>query len=154
MSKLTVFLDFDGVLNNEEDRSLQRGAFSPYNTHILSEFLDHIKDYEVVLSTAWRYYINHGHMTLKGMEILLQTHSIGYAKQDFVVGQTLSKLSGSRQYEIKEYIEDKNVTNFLVLDDLDMKSSFGDRQIVCNSRLGFTREQADRYLKTWKTSTH
>ena len=152
MSKLTIFLDFDGVLNNESDRSLQKGIFSHTNTQALSTFLYAIPDYEIVLSTAWRYYVNHGFLTLKGMEILLQTHSIGYSKQDFVVGQTLSKLSSSRQYEIKSYIEENNVSNFLVIDDINMRDTFQDNQIVCDGVVGFTKEQADLYLAKWTTS--
>ena len=68
-----IFLDIDGVLNQTGNAASL--PFDPncvmYLNHVIKETGAHI-----VISSAWRYQILEGHMTLKGFEFLMKTHGL------------------------------------------------------------------------------
>ena len=71
-----LFLDCDGVLNSK--RKFPTGYFGidPAGMFFLNHILDETKA-QVVISSAWRYLVLGGSMTLEGMEYLFRTHGFG-----------------------------------------------------------------------------
>jgi len=71
-----VYLDIDGVLNWHRFSCLaQSNIIHPYNVKNLN-FILLQTEARIVLSSAWRYMIHGGAMTLGGFEYLLRTHGV------------------------------------------------------------------------------
>ena len=74
-----VFLDIDGVLN---DHTIMPNGFTtiqPDKVAHLNRILAAVPDLQIVVSSAWRYHVINGDMTVRGMEMLLRTHGIDCA---------------------------------------------------------------------------
>lgn len=71
-----LFLDCDGVINNHLQHSNHYCRTHPFCVFRLNEILDTVPELQIVLSSAWRYYVINGLMTLKGLEELLLTHGL------------------------------------------------------------------------------
>jgi hypothetical protein len=82
-----IFLDIDGVLNTHDYCPKRRS--STINLDLVAR-LNQITEATgagVVISSAWRYMIHGGALTMKGFEYLLQTHGawfnvVGYTRKD------------------------------------------------------------------------
>lgn len=71
-----IFLDIDGVLNaHAYDPIAESCTISPECVKSFNRVLSET-DALIVLSSAWRYMIAGGAMTLKGFEYLLRTHGV------------------------------------------------------------------------------
>lgn len=117
-----IFLDIDGVLNSEhtlDDRSNT-------NVSIISDqYLENLKyivektDAKLVLSSSWRVYF--GEYTKEPKNIFAIHLVTALAKHNlklhdmtpFVKGQ----FSNERGLEIKTYIDQHNITDYVVIDD-------------------------------------
>lgn len=76
MSRRVLFLDIDGVLNGHEyDPEAKSCSINPECVRRLNRVLD-ATGCEVVLSSAWRYMVLGGAMTLSGFGYLLRTHRV------------------------------------------------------------------------------
>jgi hypothetical protein len=135
-----ILLDFDGVLNNETDRSLQQSRFSPENCHWIGKLVKETKA-KIVISSSWKYLINEKIMTLEGMGYLLLTH--GICQPEDVIDKT-SNLK-DRNEELQEYIQRKQLTNYLVIDDHPLPNI--KHKIQTNPVKGFTEADYTLALK-------
>lgn len=70
-----LFLDIDGVLNGHQKDEQGYCRIVPYCVNYLNRVID-ATDCKIVLSSAWRYMIHCGAMTLKGFEYMLITHRL------------------------------------------------------------------------------
>lgn len=64
-----LFVDNDGVLNRDGDR--HENGYSPlHERHVkeLNRILATVPDLQIVVSSAWRYHVHNGEMTIKGLE--------------------------------------------------------------------------------------
>jgi len=71
-----IFLDIDGVLNGHEfNHQALSNVIERRCVHRLNRILDDT-DARIVLTSAWRYMIHGGSMTLQGFEYLLRSHGV------------------------------------------------------------------------------
>lgn len=73
---MILFLDIDGVLNRHEPHSNGFCGIEPENARHLNRILLECPETRIVVSSAWRYYVHNGHMTVRGLEGLLLTHGL------------------------------------------------------------------------------
>lgn len=75
MSAPVLFLDVDGVLNGHSDYAPHRALIRPACAERLQRVLDETAAV-VVISSAWRYQVLLGAVTLRGFEYMLRSHGI------------------------------------------------------------------------------
>jgi hypothetical protein len=72
-----IFMDIDGCLNRHGyDPVAESCTIDPECVRNFNRVLDAVPDAMIVLSSAWRYMVLNGAMTLKGFEYLLRTHGV------------------------------------------------------------------------------
>lgn len=71
-----IFLDIDGVLNDHVPRDNGYCGMQMEFVHELNRILAAVPDAQLVISSAWRYMVIRGEMTLKGFEFLLVSHGV------------------------------------------------------------------------------
>lgn len=131
-----LFLDIDGVLNGHEPLASGYAGICRERAAHLNAILDSSTDVRIVITSAWRYMILNGNMTLKGFEYLLLVSGVrclgrihGHTCADGDVCdepphddvETWSRIGlQMRAGQIQRYIEQHGVTQFVVLDDLPL----------------------------------
>jgi hypothetical protein len=120
-----LFLDVDGVLNGHRDYGTGGALIRPECARRLQLVLD-VTDAAVVLSSAWRYQVLLGAVTLRGFEHMLRTHGIrarvvGTTDRDG--GDTQQEFNGAtgpaeRVAQIRRWLAaHPEVTRWAVVDD-------------------------------------
>lgn len=111
-----IFLDIDGVLNSHDDvnasgiYSINQDAMQRLNRIVEATGA------ELVISSAWRYMIRGGAMTIAGFRYLLMTHGLKPSVQ--IHGCTVSDEEiGDRGQQIAEYLQAYGPRPYVVLDD-------------------------------------
>jgi hypothetical protein len=160
-----LFLDIDGVLNSHQ----------PIDPLILSSTFDKDKvarlnrvllatDAQIVLSTAWRYFIHRGEMTLEGMDWLLRSHGViakrlaGFTRADTMIdrpiwtGTQFWPATNERGQQIAEWIAGQArgdiIQSYAVVDDLDLGiSAAGHPFVHTDGKIGITDENADELIR-------
>lgn len=145
-----IFLDVDGVLNDHgQMMNLYCGIHSD-KVNLLNVVLD-TTNAQIVISSAWRYMIINGSMTLKGFENLLLTH--GLKCHNKVIGHTCSdeciKTPFARGFQISKWISDNNYAGkYVVVDDLDLGISAANHPFVqTDGSIGLTQENIKQILE-------
>lgn len=115
-----LFLDIDGVLNGHEyDREAESSTLRPALVARLNRVLRET-GCAIVLSSAWRYMVLNGAMTLNGFGYLLRTHGVR-------VGASLVGATGrdpqtedpeERGRLIQAWVTANRVERFAVVDDM------------------------------------
>lgn len=140
----TLFLDIDGVLNGHD--SLLKGvSISPSAVAAFNRVIAEAKP-NVVLSSAWRYMIHGGAMTLRGFGYLLKTHG--------VIGLNLIDLTPKdeefpeRGEQILAWREVHNHAGpYVVVDDEDFQiTKYGHPLIRTDGQVGMTMADAERII--------
>jgi hypothetical protein len=153
VSTKLLFLDIDGVLNGHEWVSeaqscdIRRDCVLRLN-RILWE-----TGAEIVLSSAWRYMIHGGAMTLSGFSYMMRTH--GLIAQAKIVGLTCTDEEiPDRGGQIARWLEQHGrPVRYVVLDDddFDVISSKQDRYnhpfVKTNGNVGLADNDADRVIE-------
>lgn len=87
--KKILFLDIDGVLNAHRQLPSGYCGIDRAKAEWLNAVLYFVPDAKLVISSAWRYMMLRGDMTLKGFEYLLLVHGVncrerlhGYTEAD------------------------------------------------------------------------
>ena len=132
-----IFLDIDGVLNSHKRLASGYCGIQQENAIHLNAILDALPDVQLVISSAWRYSILRGEMTIKGFEHMLLVHGIKCLNR--IHGHTVSdgsvveepdhfdveawKVVGlyGRTQQILRYAELHGIERYVVLDDLDLE---------------------------------
>ncbi len=152
-----LFLDIDGVLNDHTYREdVDSTTMDPRNVYYLNEILREVPDLKIVVSSAWRYLVHRGAMSLKGFESLLRTHWI--TCKDRLVGLTRLDATPAepRGGQILEWIlgSPEPVTAWVVLDDLDLDLGANQWRFVrTNGKKGLRDEDAKRAIQILKGGT-
>lgn len=140
-----IFLDFDGVLNNQgsfimetrKRKAIENGfeklgpvnhTLDSTNASNLQYILDAHPDAKIVISSTWRL-----HFTLEQLEAKLLSYDVN--AKDKIIGQTPRRFRGfnsaPRYSEIEGYLEEHpEVTNYIILDDEEMRDQYVERQIL------------------------
>lgn len=149
---IVLFLDIDGVLNKREFNPEARSSnFVPECVENLNRVLRAVPDCVIVLSSAWRYLVSGGAMTLAGFNCLLRTHGV---KDTPVVGLTrnddqLEDPKG-RGRQILEWVSSNpGVKKFVAVDDLDIAVE-GLPFIMTDGDSGMTVENSNKLIAILK----
>ena len=113
-----IFLDIDGVLNGhnfDDHPSILSNPIDRECVEAINRLIVAV-DPEIVLSSAWRYMIHGGAMTLKGFEYLLRTH--GVMANDRLIGLTPTDEDiPTRGLQIRDWLNTHGGRPYVVLDD-------------------------------------
>lgn len=169
MPKL-VFLDVDGVFNRHVycpvagSSSLDRELVLILNG-VLAE-----TGANVVLSSAWRYHVHTGRMTLAGLEWLFRSHGlmsgrlVGVTREDTLTdevwewpGDANGRMSGrghkpvenERGRQIRDWLTEHRPAGvpYVVVDDLDLGiTAAGHPFVQTDGKVGLTAEHAARMV--------
>lgn len=143
-----LFLDIDGVLNGHE--KLPGSQYCGIRPDCVARLNHVLKETgaKIVVSSAWRYLILGGSMTLDGFGYLLTTHGllsepIGHTRRD--VSETVT----DRGRQCREWLDaHPGVTAFCAVDD--MASDFAEHGIPLVQTvgtLGLTADDAGRLIE-------
>ena len=134
-----LYLDIDGVLNDHTRNNAGVCGIKYQCALEFNKFLDRNPDVQIVVHSAWRYYISRGDMTPMGFNMMLQTHGLkvyqrieGITRNDDIpdpVGIHLSEVDkywwdkglAERERQILEDVSVRKPTKWAVLDDLPLQ---------------------------------
>lgn len=162
MKKPILFLDIDGVLATNKEYNKNRHKFwnknpefrelnvpYPYNVgcvKILNEILEET-DADIVLSSDWKL-----HWNLGDLDKIFKLNGITKSPID-VTGDhpiALNHLEKNRFNEIKIYIQDKDIKNYVIVDDLRL-DIYSDRFVRTKDSEGLKQTGVkDKILKFFK----
>ena len=152
-----IFLDVDGVLNNEnyivkcynkhhKPMSMNHVPFDPKCLNNLMILVQQIQqlDYDVniILSSTWR--LN---------EIDYNIVDARLAEYGLSLNGKTSYIDGIRGIEIKDFLQDKCYTNFIILDDdiFDIQDYFPNNLVKTDFKTGLTKHNVKQALKIIKS---
>ena len=152
-----IFLDVDGVLNNEnyivkcynkhhKPMSMNHVPFDPKCLNNLMILVQQIQqlDYDVniILSSTWR--LN---------EIDYNIVDARLAEYGLSLNGKTSYIDGIRGIEIKDFLQDKCYTNFIILDDdiFDIQDYFPNNLVKTDFKTGLTKHNVRQALKIIKS---
>lgn len=141
-----IFLDIDGVLATHKQYIMNRVKFweknpiakelkipypfDPKCVKIFNEILDETNA-DIVLSSDWK-----THFDLTTISEIFIFNGVKKAPFDITTNDVNSfgNIDMDRAYQIGQYIQDKKITNYVVLDDLDVEKYLsvtnGDKKVV------------------------
>lgn len=163
-----LFLDIDGALNGHEyddeakSCSIRRECVKRLNRVVRETGC------KIVLSSAWRYMVHGGAMTLSGFEYMLRTHGltggsrviVGLTRKDDETVDPLDLKADERARQIRDWLEwwadDAQaraaagldaVSAFAAVDDEDHGfSDHGIPAVLTDGKVGLTDADADRLI--------
>lgn len=159
MSEPLLFLDIDGVLNAHEP--LESGYCGICHKRVwhLNAILDAVPDLKIVLSSAWRYLILKGDMTVRGFESLLLVHGIKCYGRLLCCTEADGDLEDEpghfdveawriaglqwRADQIRKVVEERKPSRWAVLDDLPLGVP---NLVQTNGDVGLTAGDAHRVV--------
>lgn len=143
-----LFLDIDGVLNDHSTLPSGLCGIDPGAAAMLNYILDSCPDVEVVVSSAWRYYVHNGIITLQGFEMVLRTHGLKVNKRLHGITAPDAESFKAEDHEppfdqeywqarglrwraeqIRAYAQEHQPESFVVLDDLPLDMP----ELVCTA---------------------
>lgn len=159
MQRPIIFLDIDGVLNDgtycgySDSCAIQKDKVFWLNT--LLQFTEA----QIVISSAWRYLVHNGYMTLKGFDAMMRTHGLqkdrvidvtridtpvpSYRRKD---GKIRSNLENERGPQIRDWLNlHPEVTRFVAIDDHDAGiTSSGVPLVRTETKIGLTPDNVEQ----------
>lgn len=155
-----LFLDIDGVLNPHERMATGYCGICRERAGHLNRILATVPDAHIVISSAWRYMILNGSMTLRGFEFLLLIHGVcchgrlhGHtcADGDICEEPPHDDMEAWREIglamragQISRYVAEHGVVRFAVLDDLPIDVP---NLVLTQSGIGLTAAEADKVIE-------
>lgn len=164
MKTFTIFLDFDGVLNNDSTRNLIRNyvdgdhvGFDTVNCQVLNNYIEKLFTecqrnesgcvLKIVICSTWRNFY-----TIEEMKKLLRTYLEDRWIELAVDTTELDpefKREFTRAEEVRRYISKNDLTNYVILDDecsYDEFPDMGNYWIKTNAATGLVEED----IAKWK----
>ena len=159
-----IFLDIDGVRNDHEPYPNQYCGTLPRCVEVLNALLAAVPTAQLVISSAWRYLILNGSMTLAGFEALLLTHGVDCSGRVFgCTGTDEMHLPSNpsletykefgtlvRAHQIEVFLAATQPPSWVVLDDLNIPV---DHLVQTNGRWGMGY-QDDINASLWLSNLH
>lgn len=141
-----IFLDFDGVINNEPylKRVKNYRSFDPESIDQLNRVLKETGA-SIVVSSTWRYM----YKTVEELDGLLTLHGLPSGS---VIGLTPYKMSSTRGQEILFWLNDNpSCTEWVAIDDSsDMEPLPQERVVKTEWTVGLQAEHADKMIEILK----
>jgi len=156
-----LFLDIDGVLNGHEyDPCAESCKIKPECVKQLNRIIERT-DAAIVLSSAWRYMVLNGAMTLSGFSYMLRTH--GVTKYLNLIGTLpldTKQVEGDegailRAESIVKWLEDREARGddktiewpiWAAVDDLGLWDETNPNFVRTDGTVGLTEANADRLI--------
>ncbi len=154
-----IFLDVDGVCNTHTPLPSGYNGIEYDKINLLNKLLDAVPEATIVISSAWRYMILRGEMTIKGFEYILLIHGlkcknrvIGHTEADALVyeenhfdAKPFYQLGLKvRADQIRKFIKENEVCNYVVLDDLPLEI---DNFVQTEGHIGLTNELIEEAIR-------
>ena len=147
-----LVLDVDGCLNGHELNQAGVCGIRPECVAQLNRVIEKT-DCQLVISSAWRYLIHSGSMTVVGFERLLQTHGVNAYQR--IAGITRQDANLSDKHERGKQIRDwlsgaMGVERYAVIDDDDDEIGIpeaGHPFVKTDGKVGLTEADADRLIE-------
>ena len=134
---MIIFLDIDGVLNNQTTGQIDKDCVMALNY-----FVEKIGGADIVISSSWR--LTHTLPTLK---------SILKSVRADIIGVTPDKRVEGRRKDISLWVEENQCHDYVVLDDVLAENGIPAEKtfIVPNGDIdGLTKQKVDDWLLTYK----
>jgi hypothetical protein len=130
----TIFLDLDGVLATNKQYMMNRKKFwekndiakelripYPFDSKcikVFNEILDETGA-DIVLSSDWKY-----HWNLEDLDKIFKFNGVNKSPIDTTINEDVSmgNITKNRAYQVGEYIQRKGITNYVVIDDLNISN--------------------------------
>lgn len=146
-----LFLDIDGVLNGHEwNKESLSNTLKPECVKALNKVLASPCSPCVVISSAWRYMIAGGAMTLKGFGYMMRTHGVDHSI-DLVGVTPPDEEITVRGYQISRWLEMRYPNarpRYVVLDDEDYGiTAAGHPFVRTNGSVGMGEYDADLVIE-------
>jgi hypothetical protein len=142
-------MDIDGPLNGHVSTASGYCGICPVRAARLNRILE-ATDAQLVISSAWRYLVHKGAMTLDGFEHLLCTHGVKAHGRIFSLTCTDESVP-ERGDQIAKFIGEYDTGCFrayLVIDDLDLGiSRCGHPFIQVDGTIGLTDEHVETAIR-------
>jgi len=141
---LIVFLDIDGVLNNEALLKNNGGidALDAESLKLVQELLEETGA-NVVITSVWRL----GH-SLYWIQTMFK--NLGFQYPERVIGATLNLPGDVRGKEIKLWLAQVPVDGFVILDDDSDMDGLEDHLVKTSFKTGLTRKHIEKAKKLLK----
>ena len=127
-----IFLDIDGVLNVDSDRTI-----SPEKVKLLSSLIKKTNA-EVILSSSWRYGWNDPTQNTEGKRVY-NTKKI--LKDNEIIIEKTIDLPLTKDIQISNYLKEYKPSNFVVLDDETVETP---NFIHINGNVGLTEADCEK----------
>jgi hypothetical protein len=127
-----IFLDIDGVLATHKQYMMNRKKFQDKNSiakelnipypfdpkcvKVFNQILD-ATDADIVLSSDWKL-----HFSLEDIDKIFKFNGVNKSPIDTTVNEdaSMSNQTMNRTFQIGEYVTRNNITNYVVIDDLNV----------------------------------
>lgn len=146
-----LFLDMDGVLNGHADYGVLCGALIRHDCVVRLQLVLDVTDAAIVVSSAWRYQVLRGAVTLAGFEHMLRSHGlrarvIGVTGTD--AGDTGATGQSERVGQIRAWLaKHPEVTRWAVVDDAKLSLADPSLPIVeTDGARGLVDSDADKLI--------
>lgn len=144
-----IFLDIDGVLNNDKTLARTPQGFVGINSTLTSRLKNIVKETKakIVLSSSWR--VNYVKYYISDTDSKYLIKQLGY--KDLKIEGSTTITGSNRGWQIKQYIEEHKIKTFVILDD-EFENEFAEYNLTkhlvhTDSRLGLTRENVEQAIK-------
>lgn len=138
MKMKVIFLDIDGVLNNNSDREISSDKLK-----LLSELVSKTGA-DVVLSSSWRYGWNQPRLNQPGTRIYRLKQLL---KNNGIVIKDTIGLDLTKSIQIKNYLNTNMISNYIVLDDEPIDIA---NLVKTNGNIGLTQSDCQKAFQLLK----
>lgn len=138
-----IFLDVDGVLNNRYTTLRTLTGFPFVDDYLVQRIARIVQktNAQIVLSSTWRLDWHQEDESLNGSDFVELRDVLGQNGLE-IFDRTGEEIPFEREREIQEYLNSHSeITNFVIIDDLDLEEYFPNHCIWANPSLGITSQQ-------------
>ena len=129
-----IFLDYDGVINIEED-NFYGYLENPEAIYFINKLCLE-NDFKIVISSSWKRHPQHKKLL----------HDAGLDEKVKIVGCTDITHKG-REFEIKKYLkEHPDIDKYLIIDDADFSIDIKDHLVQTVFNIGFNKMKYEEAL--------
>lgn len=139
-----IFLDIDGVLNDHKPVVSNYGGIFPRKVKMLNQITD-ATEAVIVVSSAWRYMVHGGAMTLGGFKYMFLTHGV----RGNVIDITPSDEDiPTRPEQITYWLQNNNVGRYIIIDDIDFgfELTHPGRFVKTHPKVGLTKRHIEKAI--------
>ncbi|RYG37367.1 hypothetical protein EON81_06910 [bacterium] len=164
---LVLYLDIYGVLNAHKILPNGYCTIEPEYRDRLNRILHELPDVRIVLSSAWRYLVHGGSMTVRGLSNLMMSHGVDlYCADEGMTKSRLVAVTDSDEFTRREFgdgidslqlrveqiladVRREGIGRWLAVDDLALPLP-SDRFVRTCGETGLTDADVDEIIRRFK----